>query len=303
MEQPKMQRLLRIMMLLTGNVNYRISEIAEKIDTTERTVYRYIETFREAGFVIKQRNGIPKIDKKSTYFKEISTLIHFTEEEAYNLKSSIESIDENNLIKQNLKKKLYSVYNYNILADTVVKTQNAQNVKLLVEAMENNVQVYLSNYVSANSNNISTRVVEPFAFTTNYIQVWAYEIESKRNKLFKTSRIGKVILLNNTQENTACHKKGHMDVFRISSDKLLPVQLKLSLRAKNLLVEEYPLAEKGLTYEEDNKWVLKTTVCSYEGIGRFVLGLLHEIELIDSPDFKDFLRNRMQKTIKKLSLT
>jgi len=33
---------------------------------------------------------------------------------------------------------------------------------------------------------------------------------------------------------------------------------------------------------------------SYEGVGRFVIGLLHDIEIIDSPDFEDFVRKRIK---------
>jgi len=114
MDQPKLERLLRLMKMLTANTSLTVDEIADKLGISSRSVYRYIDTFREAGFVVKKTNNCPKLDKSSHYFKDISQLIHFTEEEAYILKSAIESIDENNLLKQNLKKKLYTIYDYNI---------------------------------------------------------------------------------------------------------------------------------------------------------------------------------------------
>lgn len=169
MFQPKLERLLRLMMLLTSNSTNTLAQLADKLNTSERSIYRYIDTFKEAGFVIKKNNNVFRIDKSSPYFKDISQLVHFTEEEAYILKSAIESIDENNLIKQNLKKKLYTVYDYNILAETVVKGKNAFNVNKLVEAIEQKKKVLLRNYSSANSNEVSNRIVEPFKFTTNYI--------------------------------------------------------------------------------------------------------------------------------------
>ncbi|MCB9024660.1 MAG: helix-turn-helix domain-containing protein, partial [Lentimicrobiaceae bacterium] len=121
MDQPKIERLLRLMLMLTGNRRYTVQDIAGKLNMTTRSVYRYIDTFRAAGFVMKREDNIHRIDKSSKYFKDISSLIHFTEEEAWILKSAIENIDENNLIKQNLKRKLSTVYNYKILAETVVK--------------------------------------------------------------------------------------------------------------------------------------------------------------------------------------
>ena len=146
MDQPKIERMLRLLKLLTANNRYTISDLANRLQTSDRTIYRYIDSFREAGFVIKKQGDITRIDKSSPYFKDISQLVHFTEEEAYILKSAIENIDENNLLKQNLKRKLYSVYNYKILAETVVKGKNAENVNHLIDAMENEQQVVLENY-------------------------------------------------------------------------------------------------------------------------------------------------------------
>ncbi|MCF8358634.1 MAG: HTH domain-containing protein [Prolixibacteraceae bacterium] len=238
MDQPKLDRLLRLMKMLTGNVSYSVLELSDRLEITPRSVYRYIDTFREAGFVIKKRGNIFRIDKSSPYFKDISSLIHFTEEEAYILKSAIESIDENNLIKQNLKKKLYTVYDYKILAETIVKGKNAKNVNSLIEAIENERQVVLQNYNSAHSHGTTNRLVEPFAFTTNYIQLWAYEPASQMNKLFKISRIGLVKINDETWQQGNKHKAGYIDAFRISSHQQIPVKLKLKMRAAQLLIEE-----------------------------------------------------------------
>ncbi len=295
MDQPKIERMLRLLKLLTANNRYTISDLANRLQTSDRTIYRYIDSFREAGFVIKKQGDITRIDKSSPYFKDISQLVHFTEEEAYILKSAIENIDENNLLKQNLKRKLYSVYNYKILAETVVKGKNAENVNHLIDAMENEQQVVLENYSSANSKNVRNRIVEPFGFTTNYIQIWAYEASSSENKLFKLSRIENVKISNTVWQNKDKHRKGHMDLFRISSFKQYPVKLKMGLRAATLLIEEYPLSERELIRITDNEWILQTNVCSFEGVGRFVTGLLEDIQIIDSPEFECFIRNKLKK--------
>lgn len=297
MDHPKLDRLLRLMMMLTGNRRLSVNELAEKLEMNVRSIYRYIDSFREAGFVIKKTAKCFRIDKSSAYFKDISSLVHFTEEEAWILKSAIESIDENNLIKQNLKKKLYTVYDYRILAETVAKGRNARNVNVLTDAIESRSQVILKNYSSANSKVVSNRLVEPFGFTTNYIQIWAYEPESGRNKLFKISRIGEVELLPQLWEHEAKHVAGVIDIFRISSSEQLHVKLRLGMRSARLLTEEYPLAEKHLTRLNDNEWILDTHVCSFDGIGRFVMGLLHDIEILESVAFRDHIYARIEQSI------
>lgn len=300
MDQPKVDRLLRLMKILTGNTSGSVSDIALRFDMSERTIYRYIDTFREAGFVIKKKGDAFRIDKSSPYFRDISSLIHFTNEEAYILKSAIESIDETNLIKQNLKKKLYTVYNYKILAETVVKGKNATNVNLLVEAIENEKQVILRNYSSAHSHNIADRLVEPFAFTTNYIQIWAYEPESGENKLFKLSRVAEVQLLPDNWKYKQNHEAGFIDIFRIHSSATFHIRLQLGLMAATLLTEEYPLAERYLTRLSDNKWILETEICSMEGAGRFVTGLLHDIEILEPEAFREYVAMKLRSALHSL---
>ena len=62
------------------------------------------------------------------------------------------------------------------------------------------------------------------------------------------------------------------------------------MMAKNLLIEEYPLAEQDIRKEGD-KWILETMVSGMEGVGRFVIGLAHEIKVIDSPALDNHIRN------------
>ena len=296
MDQPKIERVLRLMMLLTANNRYTIEDLSEKLETSPRTIYRYLDTFKDAGFFVTKNGPYFKLDKKSRYFKDISQLIHFTEEEAYILNSAIESIDPTNTIKQNLKAKLASVYDYKMLAECVVKGENARNVNSIIEAIEEKRQIILHDYTSAHSKKVSDRLVEPLSFTTNYIQVWAYEVATGMNKLFKLSRIGSVEVLENSWEHESEHKEGLMDLFRINSFEQIPIKLKLGLRAASLLVEEYPLAEKYLspTPDDPSYFILETNICGYEGVGRFVLGLLDDIEILEGEGLKEFLRERMK---------
>jgi len=295
MDQPKLERLLRLMKLLTANNYLTVDEIAARLSITPRSVYRYIDTFREAGFVIKKKEGCIRLDQSSPYFKDISELIHFTEEEAYILKTAIESIDENNILKQNLKKKLYTVYDYKILAETIVNGKNSRNVRQLVQAMENRQPLILKKYASSHSNDIRDRRVEAFAFTTNYEQVWCYCLEEQEVKLFRVSRIGAVEILPERWQHEDAHQSGFIDIFRMHSNRKLPIKLKMDLRSSSLLVEEFPLASKQLQKISDNEWMLDTEVCSYEGAGRFVLGLPEDIEIIDSPEFVEYIASQLEK--------
>lgn len=300
MDQPKIERMLRLMKMLTANTAYTVEEIAQRLDMSRRTIYRYIDTFREAGFVIKKSGQHIRLDKESPHFKDISQLVHFTEEEAVILKRAIENIDDTNLLKQNLKRKLYSVYDNKILADTIVKGSNATTVHSLIEAIEQQRQVVLKEYRSAHGSVVRDRRVEPFAFTTNYVQVWCYDTESDSCKLFKLARIGSVEILNSEWQHQEQHQKSFIDIFRVSGKERHRVRLRLGVMAHNLLIEEYPLAEQDLSAEGEH-WVLDTFVASYAGIGRFVVGLLDDIEIIDTPELEQYIVDYINKGLSLLT--
>ncbi|MBQ7349418.1 MAG: transcriptional regulator [Bacteroides sp.] len=302
MELHKFERQLRLMMMLTQNRNYTLEELGERLDMSTRNVYRYVEAFKMAGFVVRKKGKYYSLDKSSPYFKDITSLVHFTEEEAYILKRAIESVDGNTMLKQDLKRKLYKVYDYDILSEIVVRNGIADNVHFLYEAIKQKKQVYFRQYKSSNSHVVKDRLVEPFAFTANNNEIWCYEPMSGRNKLFKVSRISKVEMTETPWQAEAEHREGYIDVFHNSSDRRLPVTLRLGMAAANLLVEEFPLAEKYMTKEEDGHWIFSVEVCRYEGVGRFVLGLYEDIEIIDSPEFKEFLSEKMKKIAEKMNV-
>lgn len=295
MDQPKIERLLRLMKMLTTNTTYTVDDLAERLSMSRRTIYRYIDTFREAGFVIKKSGDHIRLDKESPHFKDISQLVHFTEEEAVILKRAIESIDDTNLLKQNLKRKLYSVYDNKILADTIVRGSNTDNVHSLIEAIEEQKQVKLCSYRSAHAGAVRDRVVEPFAFTTNYIQIWCYDTEDNTCKLFKLSRIGSVEILDIGWQHKESHIKGVIDIFRMNGTEEYHIKIELGIMARNLLIEEYPLAEKYLMPTNNGKWLLDTTVANYAGVARFVVGLMDDIQIIDSPELEQYIANYVTK--------
>ncbi len=295
MDQPKIERLLRLMKLLTANNSYSVDELADRLSMSRRTIYRYIDTFRDAGFVIKKRGEFIRLDKESPYFKDISQLVHFTEEEAIILRRAIENIDDTNLLKRNLKSKLYSVYDSGVLADTVVRGKNSSNVHTLVEAIEQQRRVRLCGYQSAHGGVVRDRMVEPFAFTTNYVQVWCFDLEDGVNKLFNLSRIAHVESCVEPWERQAEHQEGFIDIFRINSAAPERVKLELGILSYNLLLEEYPLSERDITPLGGDRYLLDTMVSGYRGGGRFVVGLLDDIKIIESEDFVQYLKNYIKK--------
>ena len=291
MEQPKIERLLRLMKMMSGNINYTIDELAEKLNTSYRSIYRYIDTFKECGFVVeKVRSNVYKLGKMPRGYVDLKNLIYFSEEEAYIVNSLINGLDSTNMLKINLKKKLSAVYNCTSIVNYVHRPEVAEHIDELGQAMREKKKVILKSYESSNSNEVSDRFVEPFEFSTNCIDIWGYDLEKQENRIFKISRIGKVSVLNDNWSNEDKHQTSKTDCFRMSSFTQTPVKLELSLKAKNLLLEEYPLAQTDLK-EVEGKWILETMVSNMAGVGRFVMGLANEIRIIESPALTEYIKN------------
>ena len=299
MDQPKIERLLRLMKMMSGNVNYTIDELADKLGTSYRSIYRYIDTFKASGFVVeKLHSNVYKLGKMPRSYVELKDLIYFSEEEAYIVNSLINSLDSTNMLKVNLKKKLSAVYNSTSIVNYVQKKEVAEHIESLGEAIRGKKKVILKGYESAHSHEVSDRFIEPFEFTTNCIDIWGYDLEKKENRVFKISRIGWVSVLEDAWTNEEKHQKSKTDCFCISNFEQTPVKLELSLMAKNLLIEEYPLAEKDLR-REDDKWILETKVSGMEGVGRFVIGLAKEIKIIESEELKKYIQEYISQFIQK----
>ena len=289
------------MKMMTSGNRYTVEELAERLDTSYRSIYRYIDTFKEVGFVVhKEEGGVYRLGKESPYFKDISQLIHFTDEEAHIVNQLIGALDDTNMLKHNLRRKLSSVYHCTSLANSIVKGKNAENVNRIVEAIEEHRQVVLHDYSSSHTGSKRNRQVEPIAFTTNYVQIWCYDLSDGKTKLFNTARIGSVEMLDSEWEHEAEHRCGYIDIFRNMGFEQMRVQLRLGVMAHNLLIEEYPLSERDLTQLDDTHWLLDTMVCNYAGVGRFVMGLIEDIEIVDSPDFVAYLRTKREALERKL---
>ncbi len=295
MDQPKLERLLRIMQLMTDQKrHFTIEELSDTLGISTRSIYRYIDTFESVGFIIKRSGGKIWLARESGHFRTIADLVYFTEEEAYVLKRAIESLDISNPALNGIKNKLYSLYDFGKVADIVVNKNISKVVNTILDAVANEKQVIFKSYSSSHSGSVSDRLVEPIQFGLNMVDVLCYEISSASCKTFKVQRIAEVVVTDNDWQFASRHKRIITDSFRFSGLDTHPVKLKLSMLASNLLKEEYPLCGDKIIKVNDNEYIYEESVCSFEGVGRFVLGLCNEIEVLDSSDFVDFLNKKRE---------
>lgn len=289
------------MQYLTGNVNYTLEEICLKLDMSRRTFFRYLDTFKSAGFAVQRiGEGRYRLATVRRTDVDLSKIVYFTEEEAYVVNRLIDSLNNTNTMKQGLRRKLAAVYDATSIDNYIDNKENSANIGTLSEAIREGKKVILKDYSSSHTNATKDYTVEPFKFNTNYIDIWAYDVSDGLNKRFKVARIGSVVLLDEPWEHSAQHKDEPMDSFRIHGNAPVHVKLRLHLIAKNLLLEEYPLAEKEVYQDSEGIWYYEGNVRGMDGVGRFVLGLPAYVDVLEGEPLKDYLREQSDILNKKL---
>ncbi len=292
-DQTTLKHLIQVMMILTKG-DYTIKDISTHTGINTRSIYRYIGTLRESGFVINKNGSRYHMQQMPKELKKISDLLYFNEEEQFLLYSAIDSIHTANQIKASLKKKLYSIYDNNILPKPLIAKSYGDNLHNLSQAIQQHHTVTLIQYHSSHSNTVMNREVEPYAIGENNNEVWCVDLRDLQVKTFLITRMGQVKISNHNWQYESLHQSIHTDIFRMSSSESIPVTLHMSMRAANLLKEEYPLAEKYLSVLPDHRFELRTNVCNMQGIGRFVMGLLPEIRIIDSPLLEQYIHEQIK---------
>ena len=275
--------------MLSSNVDYTTNELASNLEITERSAFRYIRTFKDSGFTIQKRGcNVHKLMKMPVRQIKLSELIHLSAEEAHILHTLLMSISGDSQVLVNLEKKLTALFDATSVTEIIGNKTAAENLMRLREAMNDRTQVMLKDYESGHTMTISDRLVEPYGFSTNYCDVYAFEVATGQNKTFKISRIGHVIPQQTEWKHDDLHEMIEPDCFRMNGKETIPVTLKMTLKAKNLLIEEYPLASKYVTYDGQSWW-FKGNVKDLAGVGRFVIGLADQIIVTDSTRLQKYI--------------
>lgn len=292
MDHGRILRLLDLMKLLSSNVDYTITELMDRLNISRRSIFRYLETLRFAGFAVQKKKGtsIHKLLSKSDDSIDLSRLIHLSAEEAYLLHNLLGALSSDCQVMINLEEKLTALFDATSVTEIIGNKVNGENIMRLREAIDKKKQVILVGYESGNTMSISDRLVEPIKFSTNYADIYAYEVESGKTKTFKISRIQNVSVSLKDWQNEDKHENIEADCFRMTGKEDIPVTLRMTLKAKNLLVEEYPLASRHLNYD-DECWLFRANVKDLAGVGRFILGLADQIKIIDTPALDNYIKS------------
>ncbi|PKP53188.1 MAG: hypothetical protein CVT92_05590 [Bacteroidetes bacterium HGW-Bacteroidetes-1] len=294
-EHRKISRLLHFIVRLRSPFGCEKQEMADQFSVSIRTIERHILLLRDIGFHISQEGSRFYIRNAGKHKLLPEELIAFSLEEATIIRNALLNNPAQGAIQHLLLDKLYALTDLDELAETMSNLNQSLVITRIRLALQNKEQVLLKGYESANSNSKGDRLVEPVRFQKYYRYLSAFEPLTAKMKVFKTDRIQDVVLTGKKWEFESQHLRSRLDVFGLTGDQPFYVELLLSQRARQLLCEEYPDAVTCLTIK-GKKNHFCGEVYALEGVGRFVLGLLDEIKVIEPQALKEYLKEKIKKT-------
>ena len=292
--QNKILRVLQLISLLKKEPAKSIRFLSGILESTDRTVYRYLDLIKELGFEL-QRNP----NNRFFIINDMEVEPYsFSNEEVELLKALLLSVGKDSKLKDSILKKIYFKSEIAIHGNHILKAHLGKIVEKLSSAIQNEKRVILKDYHSANSQKISDRLVEPITFSDNYHSLIAFEVETGENKYFNMERITDVTELNINQEFQEKHRNDKPDIFGFSklNGEKFDVELRLTLRAYLILKEEYPLVQPYVKKESNKEtYLLKCNVNNPKAITRFINGLSDEVDVLGSKNFVNYFSNKSSK--------
>lgn len=177
------------------------------------------------------------------------------------------------------------------LADALPQLHSSRILQLIRTGMEMQRCLLLRGYHSLASSTMSDRRIEPLEITLDHRYLIAWDLDKNRQSQFKLARIQDVDILE--EKTTPGRTASPMDIFGLTGDEWQDVKLKLTNFAHHLLLEEFPSAQPDIKRRREGVF-FEGRVRSWKGIGRFVLGLPGEIEVVGPEGFRGYLQTRLE---------
>ncbi|MBQ0080642.1 MAG: HTH domain-containing protein [Alistipes sp.] len=302
MNQPKIEKILCLVTILGGSKSLSVEQLAQELKTSERTIYRYMDTLKDSGYVIINDNrGRYKMLHNGKVFKSFKGLLQFSEDEANIISSAFESIVKSKPHMKALFRKLYAIYNTTNIIPGVENVAVSSELQVLSDVIDKKYQVFLRGYSSSSSEMVKDYFVEPFALSRDKSEVWALDLDSMKVKLFKIARIEQIEVKKTKHQYPSLHVTQFQDAFHMTGPDKIHIQIELGRRSRNLLIEEYPLCQKDIyVIGNGDKFLLDTTVCDVRGIGRFLLSVADDVTILKGEQVRQYIKKFSDDYISRL---
>lgn len=294
MDEPrKLYRVFQLITRLRSPLGCIKQEVARDFDVSERTIERYFLLLRDLGFEIIKTENRFKIESVERRIMKHEDIIIFSLEEAAAIRDAILNCANVGLLHKSILDKLYALTELDELSETIYKQTVSNNINTIRLAIKVKQQVKLKGYSSVSSNKSKDYLIEPFRFFNYFRYLLAYDVTAGMVKQFKTERITMAEITGQNWQHEELHENNQVDVFGMTGTKAINVKLKVAKRARLLLEEEFPDAALSLKKRGGQDYY-EGKVYSLKGVGRFVMGLLDEIEIIEPEALRQYVLEKIK---------
>lgn len=292
-EQEKLNRLLKIISILKEPHGRSIKSMAAQLEVSERTIYRYLDLLEMNGFAIDKSLTSDRWFIFSENHNE-TDLLQFSSDEASLIKDLVETGAYNHPLKDAICQKLYINSEIKPLTKNIIVPRLGGIVTKLKRAVKGEYRVVLKSYHSVSSNAIRDYFIEPHSFGANYLAVFAYDIKAKKNKQFRTCRIGDV---QEYTKNKQCHQNQHqkfvLDPFGYNGEDKIEITLRLNHASVTRMREDYPNTYPFLTKHGDDYYIFNGFISHLDGVGRFVLSQIDNVKIIKGASLINYVSEKL----------
>lgn len=272
MRHDKLKQELNMLLLLLQDKPKSNSELCKLTGLSRRNVYYYLTTFgTNSEFILTKTPYGYNISPQSKFITKLLASLGLRKSRYEELRKIINEAEE--------------------------RVNASEKAILLREAIANKRIVKIMGYSSSHSRSVKDRLVEPFMILDNGIEVRCYEISSKMCKTFRISRMKEVKILDTNWVNENRHKLIYTDIFLFSSEELTHIKLRMGRVAYNTLTETFPKSVPFISETTDDNgnesWLLETDVCSLEGVARFVLQNIDDVQILQGEGLTEYVRSKI----------
>lgn len=290
-ELQKLQKVFRLIQLLNTPPARTAKQLQNLIGVKKSQFYRFKKLLEHLGYKIRtdERHRMSFDQTVSKYGNDL-----LSPEELGHLQDMLRQVSGSHPLTTTLLNKFDANLSLIPLADALPHLHATRNIQLIRAALNRGKQLVVRRYRSFTSESTLDRIIEPLELTEDYKYLIGWEPSKNRQGQFKISRMTDVDILD--LPVTPGREASPVDFFGLTGDEWLYVKMKLSPLAYSLMAEEFPLSVGSTKRQKaSGKYIFDGRVRNWKGIGRFVLGLPGEIEVVEPNGFLEYLKGRVEK--------
>lgn len=288
-KQQKLYKVFHLIRLLNTPPAKDVSQLMRHLDLKQTQVYEYLKLLEQIGYPIHTNS----MHRKSLQFSTTGRESHIlTDDELEYLQGVLNRSGNQSQFAESILHKFDAHLSLIPVADALPQLHASKVIQRIRIGIQAKQRMKIIRYRSLTSHDITDRYIEPLELTLDYRYLIAWDTKKHDQRQFKIDRIEDIELIDDPI--TTQHIPSPMDIFGLTGDQWYSVKMKLSNTAHHLLVEEFPLSRQYVRKFKDHL-LFDGMVRNWKGIGRFVLGLPGEVEVVEPDTFISYLSEKMSR--------